>query len=102
MTRHAVCVPAFSTPATDTNGKPLCDCKKKQTGLSHKEGVVFWQKSPGDTVAQGDVLCELEIEKALYPIPSPAPGVLAQQLIEDGGNFEGEAVLGYVEADASL
>jgi pyruvate dehydrogenase E2 component (dihydrolipoamide acetyltransferase) len=35
-----------------------------------------WHKQPGDTVAEGEVLCEAETDKAVIEIPAPCAGTL--------------------------
>jgi len=42
-----------------------------------EEGVIVkWVKSEGDTVGQGDILCEIETDKATMEYESPAEGTL--------------------------
>ncbi len=38
--------------------------------------IVEWSKSVGDAVATGDVLCQVETDKAVVDVESPADGVL--------------------------
>lgn len=38
--------------------------------------IVEWKKSPGQTVQAGEVLCEVETDKAVMEIESPAAGTL--------------------------
>merc|ERR1712117_4538 len=51
---------------------------------SISEGDVRWEKQVGDTVAEDDVLCEIETDKTSVPVPSPAAGVITELLVEDG------------------
>merc|ERR1712117_962229 len=51
---------------------------------SISEGDVRWEKQVGDTVAEDDVLCEIETDKTSVPVPSPAAGVIQELLVEDG------------------
>ena len=39
--------------------------------------IVEWKKRPGDTVTEGDVLCEVETDKAVLEVPSPGRGDVA-------------------------
>merc|ERR1712117_495560 len=51
---------------------------------SISEGDVRREKQVGDTVAEDDVLCEIETDKTSVPVPSPAAGVIQELLVEDG------------------
>merc|ERR1711976_957380 len=51
---------------------------------SISEGDVRWEKQVGDTVAEDDVLCEIETDKTSVPVPSPAAGVIQELRVEDG------------------
>merc|ERR1711963_856855 len=51
---------------------------------SISEGDVRWEKQVGDSVAEDDVLCEIETDKTSVPVPSPAAGVVVELLVEDG------------------
>ncbi|CAL8313027.1 unnamed protein product [Lota lota] len=57
------------------------------------EGDVRWEKAVGDTVAEDEVVCEIETDKTSVPVPSPAAGVLEELLVEDGGRVEGGMAL---------
>lgn len=46
--------------------------------------IVEWKKQPGDTVAEGDILCEVETDKAVVEVPSPAAGTLLARFFEVG------------------
>lgn len=43
-----------------------------------------WQKQPGDTLAPGDVLVEIETDKAQMDFEFQEDGVLAKLLMESG------------------
>ncbi|MBW8017237.1 MAG: 2-oxo acid dehydrogenase subunit E2 [Planctomycetes bacterium] len=50
-----------------------------------EEGVIVkWIKQEGDTVAQGDVLCEVETDKATMDYESPVEGTLLQITATEG------------------
>jgi len=52
-----------------------------------EEGVIVkWVKNEGDTVQQGDVLCEVETDKATMEYESPASGVLLKILAPEGAS----------------
>ncbi|TMC11453.1 MAG: biotin/lipoyl-binding protein [Chloroflexi bacterium] len=50
-----------------------------------EEGIVSrWLKRPGDRVARGEPLVEIETDKVNSEIESPFDGVLAEVLVEEG------------------
>ncbi len=44
-----------------------------------------WRKKEGDTVASGDVICEVETDKATMDYESSAEGTLLKILLPEGG-----------------
>lgn len=46
--------------------------------------LLNWKKEVGEVVRAGEVLCEIETDKALMEVVSPADGVLLQRLAEAG------------------
>ncbi len=46
--------------------------------------IVEWKKHPGENVAAGDVLCEVETDKAVLEVPSPVAGTLLAQFFAAG------------------
>lgn len=46
--------------------------------------VVSWQKQVGDELAEGDLLCEIETDKATMGFETPEEGFLAKIIIEEG------------------
>jgi 2-oxoglutarate dehydrogenase E2 component (dihydrolipoamide succinyltransferase) len=46
--------------------------------------VASWFKKVGETVAQDEMLCELETDKVSVEVPAPAAGVLSEILAEAG------------------
>src|ERR1700733_5512704 len=58
-------------------------------GLTMHEGTIQrYFKAVGDSVNAGDPLYEVETEKVLYEVESPASGVLAPALFEEGATVE--------------
>jgi pyruvate dehydrogenase E2 component (dihydrolipoamide acetyltransferase) len=70
-------------------------------GLTMHEGTIQrFFKAVGDHVSAGDPLYEVETEKVLYEVESPASGVLAVALFEEGATVEcGVAVAVIAEAN---
>jgi 2-oxoglutarate dehydrogenase E2 component (dihydrolipoamide succinyltransferase) len=58
--------------------------------------VATWFKKPGDTVAQDEMLCELETDKVSVEVPAPAAGVLAEITAAEGATVEASAKLGVI------
>ncbi|XP_007906711.1 dihydrolipoyllysine-residue succinyltransferase component of 2-oxoglutarate dehydrogenase complex, mitochondrial isoform X1 [Callorhinchus milii] len=53
------------------------------------EGDVRWEKAVGDTVAEDEVVCEIETDKTAVQVPAPHAGVIEELLVPDGGKVEG-------------
>jgi pyruvate dehydrogenase E2 component (dihydrolipoamide acetyltransferase) len=52
--------------------------------LMEEGTVVRWLKEPGERVEKGEVLLEVETEKAVLEVEAPFEGVLQEILVEDG------------------
>ncbi len=60
-----------------------------QLGVSVVEGTVIrWLKRPGDHVDADESLCEVDTDKIVTDIPSPAAGTLAEILVAEGTAVE--------------
>jgi 2-oxoglutarate dehydrogenase complex dihydrolipoamide succinyltransferase (E2) component len=56
-----------------------------QIGETVAEGVIVkWLKKPGERVEEGESLVEVETDKAMVEVPSPASGVLVEILAQEG------------------
>ena len=60
--------------------------------------ILNWLKAVGDTVKKGDVILEVEADKATVELEAPADGVLLEQLGAPGDELEENALIGYVGA----
>ena len=73
-------------------------------GESVSEATVStWFKKVGDTVAQDEMLCELETDKVSVEVPSPVAGVLSDILAPEGATVQAAgqlAVIGGASAAA--
>jgi 2-oxoglutarate dehydrogenase E2 component (dihydrolipoamide succinyltransferase) len=58
--------------------------------------VSTWFRQVGDTVAQDEMLCELETDKVSVEVPAPAPGVLSEILAPEGSTVEAAAKLAVI------
>jgi pyruvate dehydrogenase E2 component (dihydrolipoamide acetyltransferase) len=50
--------------------------------------IVAWKKKKGDQVTTGDVIAEIETDKATMEWESPEDGVLSEIFVEEGGKVE--------------
>ena len=46
--------------------------------------IVRWLKQPGENVGSGEVLCEIETDKAAFEVESTASGMLLAQFVPEG------------------
>ncbi|WP_420862685.1 2-oxoglutarate dehydrogenase complex dihydrolipoyllysine-residue succinyltransferase [Algirhabdus cladophorae] len=58
--------------------------------------VSTWFKAVGDTVAQDEMLCELETDKVSVEVPAPAAGVLSEILAPEGETVQADAKLAVI------
>jgi len=58
--------------------------------------VVRWLRAEGDHVAEGDILCEIETEKAVFEVNSPCEGYLRRILVKEGEEASILSVIGYL------
>ena len=63
--------------------------------------VSTWFKAVGDSVAQDEMLCELETDKVSVEVPSPTAGVLAEILAPEGTTVEAAARLAVISGDGA-
>ncbi|KAA0912448.1 2-oxoglutarate dehydrogenase complex dihydrolipoyllysine-residue succinyltransferase [Aquicoccus porphyridii] len=87
------------TPAK--GGGDTVDVMVPTLGESVSEATVStWFKQVGDSVAQDEMLCELETDKVSVEVPAPAAGVLAEILAEEGSTVEANAKLARISGSA--
>jgi 2-oxoglutarate dehydrogenase E2 component (dihydrolipoamide succinyltransferase) len=63
--------------------------------------VATWFKAVGDTVAQDEMLCELETDKVSVEVPAPASGVLAEIVAPEGTTVDATAKLAVISGSGS-
>ena len=67
-------------------------------GMYTAEGtLVAWRKATGSAVEAGEVVLEIETEKAVQEVDAPADGVL-HHVLGEGARLQVESLLGYVLA----
>ena len=64
--------------------------------------VVSWKKNAGDPVKRGDILLEVETDKALLEVESFAQGTLLKRLVEEGSYGTVGDVIAYIGDPADL
>ena len=70
-----------------------------QWGMGMSEGtVVEWKKQVGDSVVEGDILADIEAEKATQELESPATGVLVEIRVQVSEETKVRSVLAVIEA----
>lgn len=50
--------------------------------------LVSWHKKPGDSIAVGESLMEVETDKANVEVPSPVAGTIVELLFKDGDEIK--------------
>lgn len=53
--------------------------------------IVSWKKEKGDSVVEGDLLCEIETDKATLEVESPASGTLLDLFCREGDEVQVQA-----------
>ena len=85
------------TPAPEAKAKSgggSTDVMVPTLGESVTEATVStWFKAVGDTVAQDEMLCELETDKVSVEVPAPVAGVLAEITAPEGTTVDAKAKL---------
>jgi len=83
--------PAAEAPAA--SGASV-DVMVPTLGESVTEATVStWFKAVGDSVAQDEMLCELETDKVSVEVPAPAAGVLTEIIAAEGATVDATAKL---------
>ncbi|MXR52044.1 biotin attachment protein [Halovenus sp. WSH3] len=61
------------------------------------EGVVInWFVGEGTTVDEGEVICEIQVEKVDVDIAAPAGGTVTEIVVPEDGEFERGETLAYI------
>lgn len=68
-----------------------------QGGQDITEGIVVnWLKKEGETVKKGEVVCEVETEKAVFEVQAPANGILLKIIAKEGEKVPIFSVIGII------
>jgi 2-oxoglutarate dehydrogenase E2 component (dihydrolipoamide succinyltransferase) len=80
----------------------MIDVVMPQMGESIVEGTLTkWLKKPGETIGRDEPLFEISTDKVDTEIPSPAAGVLAEVLIEEGKTVGINTIVARIDDGAS-
>jgi 2-oxoglutarate dehydrogenase E2 component (dihydrolipoamide succinyltransferase) len=90
---------AAAAPSGDSS--TAVDVMVPTLGESVSEATVStWFKKVGDTVAQDEMLCELETDKVSVEVPAPTAGVLSEILATEGATVAAGGKLGVIGGSA--
>jgi 2-oxoglutarate dehydrogenase E2 component (dihydrolipoamide succinyltransferase) len=67
------------------------------------EGTILtWHKQPGEAVARGELLAEVETDKVVFEVPAPVDGVLAEITMPAGTTVKSGEVVGRLDKSAKM
>lgn len=73
---------------------PLTKILMPKTGAEMEEGrIMVWRRSAGEPVRKGEVLLEIETDKAIMDVESPASGILLRRLHAQGQTVPATALI---------
>ena len=64
--------------------------------------LLEWKRKPGDIVAADEILIEIETDKVVLEVPSPAAGQLAEIRAQNGQTVVSGEVIAMIDTDASV
>lgn len=95
--------PAKPAPTAAAPSSDSVDVMVPTLGESVTEATVStWFKAVGDTVAQDEMLCELETDKVSVEVPAPAAGILAEITAPEGTTVNAAAKLAVISASGTV
>ena len=69
-----------------------------QWGMGMSEGtIVEWKKKVGDKVTEGDIIADVEAEKATQELEAPATGTITEIRVEINQETKVRTVLAIIE-----
>ena len=81
----------------------IVEVKVPQLSESVAEATLLqWKKKPGEAVAMDEILVEVETDKVVLEVPSPAAGVMAQILKADGASCLAEEVIAKIDTEGAV
>jgi 2-oxoglutarate dehydrogenase E2 component (dihydrolipoamide succinyltransferase) len=78
----------------------IFEVKVPQLSESVAEATLLqWKKKAGDSVAQDEILIEIETDKVVLEVPAPSAGVLSEIVIADGGTVGSDQVIAKIDSE---
>ncbi|MCC6805077.1 MAG: 2-oxo acid dehydrogenase subunit E2 [Anaerolineae bacterium] len=75
------------------------EIKMPNLGSDMEEGILLnWTKQVGEAINEGDVIAEIETDKATVEVPATATGTIIKLIGEPGETLKVGSVIGYVGA----
>lgn len=75
------------------------EIKMPNLGSDMEEGILLnWTKQVGEAISEGDVIAEIETDKATVEVPATATGTIIRLIGEPGETLKVGSVIGYVGA----
>jgi len=59
--------------------------------------LIEWKKQPGDAVEKGEIILDVETDKVVAEVESPAAGVLKEILVPEGETVKVNTPLALIE-----
>jgi pyruvate dehydrogenase E2 component (dihydrolipoamide acetyltransferase) len=72
----------------------------KLSATMEEATLLKWHKAVGDTIREGDVLVELETDKAALEVEATASGILTEQKASEGDTVSVGAVIALLDGDS--
>ncbi len=94
-------MPDADVPAApDASAANVIPILMPEAGNSMEEGTILaWKVKPGDRVVAGQMLCEIETDKATMEYESPAAGRIARIVVGDGESIAVKQPIAYLADD---
>ncbi len=92
MKKMPITVPVSMLPVKN-EGSPY---KNGPVYFQYKTAVLLWLKTQGETVSQGEPVCQGEVDKKTVEFYAPATGVLSEICLADGEECSAGDILGYI------
>ena len=79
----------------------IVEVKVPQLSESITEATLLqWKKKPGEAVQADEILIEVETDKVVLEVPSPATGVLTEIIQPDGATVTADQLLAKIDTEA--
>jgi len=100
----AAAAPAAAAPTAAAPGGPVTPILMPQAGQSMEEGTIAaWHVQPGDTIKKGQIIFEVETDKATIEVEATDAGRLARIVLPEGGTIEVLQPVAYLaDSDADV